>query len=97
TVYLTDFQQDFQGLYGDIMDGYDSAPRPSDLALWAQEREQLQGFLEGYNALERTDVVAFNKVAASHGAITLAVSEPVTLPAARGAAVVAPGAGRNHH
>ncbi|MGH9481550.1 MAG: VPS10 domain-containing protein, partial [Terriglobales bacterium] len=45
TVYLTDFQQDFQGLYGDIMDGYDSAPRPSDLALWAQEREQLQSFL----------------------------------------------------
>ncbi len=96
TVYLTDFQQHFQQVYGNLTEGYDTAPRPSDLALWAQERAELQGYLDRYNDLEKTDVVAFNKLAAKHNAITLAVSEPVSLPAASAAEAAAPGARRQH-
>jgi len=94
TVYLTDFQQDFQSLYDNIAGSDETGPRPSDLELWQTERAQLQGYLDRYNALEKTDVVAFNKLAAAHGAITVAVAEPVTLPAASGRAVAAPGSGR---
>ncbi|MGH9394778.1 MAG: VPS10 domain-containing protein, partial [Terriglobales bacterium] len=94
TVYLTDFQQDFESLYGNVAGNADAAPRPSDLELWQSERAQLQGYLDRYNTLEKTDVVAFNKLAASHGAITLAVAEPVSLPAAASHVVAAPGARR---
>jgi len=96
TVYLTDFQQTFQEAYGNLVDGYNTAPRPSDLAFWDQQRAQLQGYLDRYNDLEKTDVVAFNRLAASHSAITLAVSQPVTLPAASATAAAAPGAHRRH-
>ncbi|MGH9480175.1 MAG: WD40/YVTN/BNR-like repeat-containing protein, partial [Terriglobales bacterium] len=89
TVYLTDFQQQFQSVYNDLTDVSDTAPRPDDMALWAQERAQLVGYLDQYNQLEKTDVAAFNTLAAQHGAISLAVGEPVTLPASRGLAVAA--------
>lgn len=98
TVYLTDFQQDFQSAYQSLSEGYDEAPRPSDLAMWQQDRTQLEGYLNRYNDLVRTDVVAFNKIAAAKGAITLAAGAPVTLPAARDS-VVAAAASRSatHH
>ena len=94
TVYLTDFQQDFQSLFDNIAGSDETGPRPSDMELWQTERAQLQGYLDRYNALEKTDVVAFNKLAAAHGAITVAVADPVTLPASSGRAVAAPGTRR---
>ena len=89
TQYLTDFHQDFQSAAESLDEGYDTPPRPSDVELYQTERAQLEAYLGQYNQLVRTDAVAFNKLAASHGAITLAVGAPVNLPTASRGVVAA--------
>ncbi len=89
TVYLTAFQQDFQGIARSLDSQWNRAPRPVDLQEWAAERAQLAGYLNQYNNLMRVDVVAYNKAAAAQHAITLAVAGPVNLPKATAAEAAA--------
>ncbi|MGH9412542.1 MAG: VPS10 domain-containing protein [Terriglobales bacterium] len=89
TAYLTDFQQQFQSAYRDLGNVTDTPPRPTDVALWHSLEGQLRGYLSQYNGLLRTDAVAYNKLAVKNHAITLAVGEPITLPAVSGRAIAA--------
>ncbi|HET9784859.1 MAG TPA: hypothetical protein VFP94_07880, partial [Terriglobales bacterium] len=90
TVYLTDFQQQFEGAYNSLQGSADAAPRPNYMELWQSLQGQLEGYLNQYNQLLKTDAVAFNKLAAAHHAITLAVGDTIALPAAGSARSIAP-------
>jgi photosystem II stability/assembly factor-like uncharacterized protein len=90
TVYLTDFQQKFEGAYNSLQGDPGTAPRPTYMELWQELRGQLEGYLNQYNQMLKTDAVAFNKLAAAHHAITLAVGEPIALPSAGSNRSIAP-------
>ncbi|TAN23871.1 MAG: hypothetical protein EPN33_03375 [Acidobacteria bacterium] len=89
TAFLSAFQQKFESAYEDLGNVYDTAPRPTDVTLWHSLQAELQDYLGQYNGLLRADAVAYNRLAAKNHAITLAVGEPITLPAASGRAVAA--------
>lgn len=89
TAFLSAFEQKFESAYEDLGNVYDTPPRPTDVALWHSLEAELQGYLSQYNGLLRTDAVAYNRLAAKSHAITLAVGEPITLPAASGRAIAA--------
>ncbi|MGH9475395.1 MAG: hypothetical protein ACRD1C_03575 [Terriglobales bacterium] len=89
TAFLSAFQQKFQTAYESLGGVYDAAPRPTDIALWHSLLGELQGYLSSYNQLLRTDAVAFNKLAAKSHAITLAVGDPITIPASASTRAIA--------
>jgi len=97
TQYVTDFYQDLQSAYESLAQSEDQGPRPSDVAMWNELRSQMDAYLNSYNSLVRTDVVAFNKVAADHNAITVAAGAPVTLPAAHAVAAAASSGTHERH
>ncbi|MGH9481549.1 MAG: VPS10 domain-containing protein, partial [Terriglobales bacterium] len=93
---VTMFAAEFNGIFRRVSGGDNEMPHSQDLRDWARDRARLQGYLERYNALLRTDVVAFNKMALARQGVTLVAGGAVTLPAAPAvlAAVAATGANR---
>ncbi|HXE30394.1 MAG TPA: hypothetical protein VN515_01195 [Terriglobales bacterium] len=79
---ITEFAAEFNGIFRRVSGGVNEMPHAQDLRDWAQDRVKLQGYLAEYNALVKTDVVAFNKLALAHNGVTLVAGGPVTLPAA---------------
>ncbi len=65
-----------------ITSGYDQAPTPLLVEEMNVLRGQTQQYLQRYNALINSDVAAFNKLAAEHGAGTLFTGPAIQLEAA---------------
>ncbi len=76
--YLTAFHGQYQRLMFGVFN-YDRPPAPNELAAIRRMRPQLEGYLNQFNQILKTDVVAFNHLAIKSGATTLFAGAPIQL------------------
>jgi len=84
--YLQKFHDRLQGAMRGVMGGFGEAPRDIAVEEAAEVRKLLEGYLQSFNTLLSTDVMAFNKKAAEHGSATLFAGGPVQIKSGAGAA-----------
>ncbi|HEV2387651.1 MAG TPA: hypothetical protein VGS20_10400 [Candidatus Acidoferrales bacterium] len=89
--YLTDFRGDVEQLMRGASVGYGLPPSPQAVERLAELRKQLDQHLTAFNQMLRTEVAAYNRLAAQAGVPTLFAGEPISL---KGAGAVAAGGGR---
>ena len=79
--YLSRFHDRLQSLGFGMALAYAQPPTEVTTARLKELRAELDGYLERFNELLRTDVAAFNKVAQDHGAPVLVAGGPVAVKA----------------
>lgn len=73
------FHDELQQLMFEATANYDMAPRPVLQEQIAQLGRQLQGYVAQFNALLKTSVAAFNRIALQHNASAVFAGDPVEL------------------
>src|SRR5437879_13624037 len=81
--YLNRFHDRLQGLGFGLGFAYAQAPTEVVAGRMKELRAQLDGYLNRFNELLRTDVAGFNKTAQDHGAPVLVAGPPVGVRAGR--------------
>lgn len=75
--YLNRFHDQLQGLGFGLAFAYGQPPTEATVTRMRELRARLDGYLSRFNELVRTQVAAFNKTAAEHGAPVLVAGAPV--------------------
>ena len=73
------FSDRLNGVYRQISFGFNQAPSPMVQEEMATVKQELDKYLEEFNAMLKTDVPGFNKVASEKGATTLFAGNPIEI------------------
>lgn len=87
------FSDKLQGVYRQISFGFNQAPSPLVQEEMTEVKAELDKYLEEFNAILKTDVPGFNKVAAEKGATTLFAGNPIEIKSGSAGATAAAGTG----
>lgn len=87
------FSDRLNGVYRQVSFGFNQAPSPMVQAEMAEVKGELDKYLEEFNAMLKTDVPGFNKVASEKGATTLFAGNPIEIKSGSADASGAAGSG----
>ena len=90
---LARFSDQLEGVYRAVSFGFNQAPSPMVMEEAARVKQELDKYLGDFNAMLKTDVPGFNKVAAEKGATTLFAGNPIEIKATAADTTGAPGTG----
>ena len=80
------FNDKLDGAYRAVSGGFNQAPSPMVMEEVAQVKAELDKYLEEFNAMLKTDIPNFNKVASEKGATTLFAGNPIEIKSGSGEA-----------
>jgi len=80
------FNDKLDGAYRAVSGGFNQAPSPMVMEEVAQVKAELDKYLEEFNAMLKTDIPGFNKVASEKGATTLFAGNPIEIKSGSGEA-----------
>ena len=82
--HLAKFGDDLEGVYRAVSFGYNQPPSPLVQEEMTQVKQELDKYLDEFNAMLKTDIPGFNKVASEMGATTLFAGDPIQIKTGAG-------------
>ena len=73
------FSDKLEGVYRQVSFGFNQAPSPMVVEEMSEVKSELDKHLEEFNAMLKTDIPGFNKVASEKGATTLFAGNPIEI------------------
>jgi hypothetical protein len=87
------FNDKVEGVYRQVSGGFNQAPSPMVVEEMNEVKAELDKHLEEFNAMLKTDVPGFNKVASEKGATTLFAGNPIEIKTGSAGATAAASTG----